>query len=219
MSETETEVEAKTYSETEYKTLKTKVDEFRSNNVALIKKQEELEAKFDGIDLDAYKDMQKNQQAMKDKKLLDAGKIDELLEERTKIMRDNHNKELQKVADLNNVLNNQLETLVIDNAVRDSATKTGIVDTAMDDILLRSQSIFSLKEGKAVPHDKDGNVIYGHGTSEPMSVQEWVKGQMEVAPHLFKPSNGGGSEHGKNFTGTASSDMTALEKLQAGFNK
>ena len=108
---------------------------------------------------------------------------------------------------------------MIDNAVRDSASKSGVVDTGIDDVLLRSQSVFSLKEGKAVPHDQNGNVIYGEGTSERMSVQEWVKGQMEIAPHLFKSSQGGDSKHGKNFSGGGSKDLTALQKLQVGFAK
>ena len=213
------EVEVKTYSEDEYNSVKSKLDEFRGNNVKLMKDMETLSAKFDGIDVDGYKEMLKNQQAMKDKKLISEGKIDELLEERTKTMREKHNQELEKIQGLNGTLNKQLETLVIDNAVRDSATKAGVVDTGVDDVLLRSQSVFTLEKGKAVPHDPNGNIIYGEGTSEPMSVQEWVKGQMEVAPHLFKSSNGSGSEHGKNYVGSGSKDLSALEKLQIGFAK
>lgn len=213
------EDDVKMYSEDEYNSVKGKLDEFRGNNVKLMKDMETLSAKFDGIDVDGYKDMVKQQQDMKDKKLISEGKIDELLEERTKTMREKHNQELEKIQGLNATLNKQLETLVIDNAVRDSATKSGVVDTGIDDVLLRSQSVFSLKEGKAVPHDREGNVIYGEGTSEPMSVNEWVKSQMEVAPHLFKPSQGGGSEHGKNFVGSGSKELSALEKLQVGFAK
>ena len=216
MSEQE---DVKTYSEDEYTTVKSKLDDFRANNVKLMKDMETLNTKFEGIDLDGYKDMVKQQQSLKDKKLIDAGKIDELLDERTKSMRELHNKELDKIQGINGTLNKQLETLVIDNAVRDSATKSGVVDTGIDDVLLRSQSVFSLKDGKAVPHDADGNVIYGDGSNDPMTVQEWVKGQMEVAPHLFKSSQGGGSEHGKNFTGKGSQDLTALQKLQVGFAK
>jgi hypothetical protein len=213
------EKDVKMYSEDEYNSVKGKLDEFRGNNVKLMKDMEALSAKFDGIDVDGYKDMVKQQQAMKDKKLISEGKIDELLEERTKTMREKHNQELEKIQGLNGTLNKQLETLVIDNAVRDSATKAGVVDTGIDDVLLRSQSVFSLEKGKAVPHDPNGNIIYGEGTSEPMSVQEWVKGQMEVAPHLFKSSNGSGSEHGKNYVGSGSRDLSALEKLQLGFAK
>jgi hypothetical protein len=213
------EEDVKMYSEDEYNSVKGKLDEFRGNNVKLMKDMETLSAKFDGIDVDGYKEMVNQQQALKDKKLISEGKIEELLEERTKAMRELHNGELSKIQNTNITLNKQLGTLVIDNAVRDSATKAGVVDTAMDDILLRSQSIFSLKDGKAVPQDNNGQVIYGEGTSDPMSVQEWVKGQMEVAPHLFKSSNGSGSEHGKNYIGSGSRDLSALEKLQLGFAK
>lgn len=213
------EEDVKTYSEDEYNSVKGKLDEFRGNNVKLMKDMETLSAKFDGIDVDGYKEMVNQQQALKDKKLISEGKIEELLEERTKTMREKHNQELDKIQGLNGTLNKQLETLVIDNAVRDSATKAGVVDTGVDDVLLRSQSVFTLEKGKAVPHDPNGNIIYGEGTSEPMSVQEWVKGQMEVAPHLFKSSNGSGSEHGKNYVGSGSRDLSALEKLQLGFAK
>jgi type VI protein secretion system component VasK len=214
MSEVE---EAKTYTEDEYNSVKGKLDEFRGNNVKLMKDMETLNTKFDGIDVDSYNDMLKNQQAQKDKKLIDAGKIEELFAEREKGLKTAQDKELQaKEAEIQ-TLNTQLATLVIDNAVRDSAAKAGVVDTGIDDVLLRSQSVFTLNDGKAVPHDTNGNVIYGEGTSEPMSVAEWVKGQMAIAPHLFKASSGSGSEHGKNFVGGGTSDMSPLEKLSAGF--
>lgn len=217
MSEEATEV--KTYSEEEFTGLKTKLDEFRSNNVKLMKDMEALTSKFEGIDVDAYKDMVSKQEELKKKKLIDAGKIDELLEEKTKQMREVHNKELEKTNQVNASLQEQLAKLVIDNAVRDSATKAGIVDTGMDDILLRSKSVFSLKDGKAVPTDAQGNTIFGHGTSEPMSVNEWVKAQMDVAPHLFKSSSGSGSSHGTRPNGIGSQKMSPIQKLEQGFAK
>ena len=213
------EVEAVTYSEEEFTGVKTKLDEFRSNNVKLMKDMESLTTKFEGIDVDAYKDMVGKQEQLKNKKLIDAGKIDELLDEKTKSMREVHNKELEKTTQVNQSLQDQLATLVIDNAVRDSALKAGVVETGMDDILLRSKAIFSLKDGKAVPTDNAGNTIFGHGTSEPMSVNEWVNAQMDVAPHLFKSSSGGGSAHGTRPNGTSGEKMTAIQKLEMGFAK
>ena len=140
---------------------------------------------------------------LKDKKLIDEGKIDELLEERTKSMREEHNNALEGMKGEQSSLTKKLEHLLIDNAVRDSAIKAGVVDTAIDDVVLRSQSIFSVKEGQAVPHDKDGNIIFGNGNSDPMSVNEWVKGLTESAPHLFNASTGSGSQHGSSFNGTS----------------
>jgi hypothetical protein len=216
----------KTYTEEEFLDLqtkseetKTKLDEFRANNVKLLKDMETLSAKFDGIDLENYNEMVKLQQEQKDKTLIDAGKIDELLEERTKAMVKTHGDDMDKLTNENTVLNSQLAGLVIDSAVRDSAVKSGVVDTAIDDILLRSKAVFKLTEGQAIPHDNDGNVIYGSSSAEPMTVEEWVKGQQDLAPHLFKSSQGGGSEHGKGFNGVKSENLTALEKLQVGFAK
>jgi hypothetical protein len=217
MSEEATEV--KTYSEEEYVGVKSKLDEFRSNNVKLMKDMEALTSKFEGIDVEAYNEMKSKQEAMKEKKLIDAGKIDELLAEKTKQMREVHNVELEKTNQVNASLQDQLAKLVIDNAVRDSAVKAGVVETGMDDILLRSKSVFSLQDGKAVPTDAQGNTIFGHGTSEPMSVNEWVKSQMDIAPHLFKASSGSGSKHNARPNGVAKQNLTAIQKLEQGFAK
>ena len=142
----------KTYTEEEFLDLqtkseetKTKLDEFRSNNVKLLKDMDALNAKFDGIDLDNYNEMIKLQQEQKDKTLIDAGKIDELLEERTKAMVKTHGDDMDKLTNENTVLNSQLAGLVIDSAVRDSAVKSGVVDTAIDDILLRSKAVFKFQ--------------------------------------------------------------------------
>jgi len=218
--------EPKTYTEEEFLELqqkaddtRAKLDEFRANNVKLLKDMDALSAKFDGIDLDNYNELLKQQQEQKDKTLIDAGKIDELLEERTKAMIKTHNNELEKIQDENTTLQSQLAGLVIDSAVRDSAVKSGVVETAINDILLRSKAVFNLVDGKAIPHDSDGNIVYGSSSADPMTVEEWVKAQQDEAPHLFKSSQGGGSEHGKAFVGAGSKDMTSLEKLQVGFAK
>ena len=201
MSEENQEVESKTYSEEQYQELKSKVDEFRNNNVALMKKQEDLENKFNGIDLEQYKELIKEKQEQKEQGLISEGKIEELLESRTKTMRDEHNATLEQMKNEQNNLNKRLEHLLIDNAVKDSAIKAGVLDTAIDDVILRSQTTFSIKDGQAVPHDINGNVIFADGTSEPMSVGQWVTKLKESAPHLFKGSTGSGSQHGNSFDG------------------
>ena len=76
-----------------------------------------------------------------------------------------------------------------------------------------------MKDGKAVPTDKQGNTIFGHGTSEPMSVNEWVNAQMDVAPHLFKSSSGSGSSHGTRPNGLGTEKLNPLQKLEQGFAK
>ena len=174
---------------------KSKLDDFRTNNVKLLKDIETLQGKFKNVDLDQYEVLLKAHNDNGDKKLIDAGKIDELLEERTKRMREVHNEEIGKVQSENDIHKRQLEGLMIDASVRDSATQQGVAATAMDDVILRAKSVFQLKDGKATPFDTEGGVIYGSGSSEPMTVSQWVKGLTGSAPHLFTPSSGAGGNH------------------------
>ena len=67
----------KTYTEEEFQVLqdkanetKTKLDEFRANNVSLLKKQEELENKFKNVDLDAITICLDNHKPLKIRNLL-----------------------------------------------------------------------------------------------------------------------------------------------------
>lgn len=194
----------KTYSESEYNELKTKLGEFRDSNINFKKDMEKLQTdlkKFDNIDVGKYNEMVKLQQDKDDKKLIDAGKIDELVEERVKRIQEDHAKEYGKLQDQNTSLNSQLEGLMIDSAVRNQAIKSGVVQTAIDDVMLRAKSTFKMKDGEVIPMDAQGNVIYQTGTTEPVTVDGWVKNLTESAPHLFSPSNGGGSQHGSHGQG------------------
>jgi len=183
-------------SQEQYDEVKGKLDEFRGNNVKLMKDMEALQSKFADIDLDQYAEMMQRARDQKDKKLIDAGKIDELLEERTKRMQEDHAKAYNGLKDENSTYQRQLEGLMIDAAVRDHAAQHGVAPTAIDDVLLRAKAVFKLKDGQAVPMDGDGNVIYQAGATEPMGVDQWVKGLTESAPHLFASSSGSGSQHG-----------------------
>ena len=189
---------------------KSKLDDFRSNNVKLLKDLEAMQGKFKNVDLDQYNNLLQAHNDGTDKKLMDEGKIEELFEERTKRMREAHNEEMGKVQGENDTHRRQLEGLMIDASVRDSATKQGVAPTAMDDVILRAKTIFKLKDGQATPFDSNGDVVYASGSAEPMSVDAWVKGLTGTAPHLFAPSNGGGSQHG-NRSGKDSATISRVE--------
>jgi len=198
---------------------KSKLDEFRSNNVKLMKQIDGLQKKFDGVDLDQYQELLQQQQKLEDDKLIDAGKIDELVEERTKRMREEFESQNKKLVSQNDSYASQLSTLVIDNSVRDIASKSGVLSTAVDDVLLRAHGVFSLEGGAAVPKDSSGNVVYGSDGESPMAVAEWMKGLVKSAPHLFESSDGAGSRHGKKPAPTDNSNLSPLQKLQQGFGQ
>jgi len=175
---------------------KSKVDDFRENNVKLMKKMESLESSYGKIDLDEYEKLRSVARRQKDKKLIDAGKVEELVEERTKRMKEEYEEQIKGLSTQNETYNRQLEGLVIDNAVRELSAKEGALATAGEDILLRARSAFKLVDGQATPHDTNGHVIYGADGVTPMAVNEWMKGLTQSAPHLFATSTGSGSQHG-----------------------
>ncbi|HQU04307.1 MAG TPA: hypothetical protein PLT25_06270 [Acidocella sp.] len=179
---------------------KSRVDEFRDTNIALKRQMDELTAKFDGIDPEVARELAAKAAKDRDKKLIDAGKVEELLAERVGAMKTEYETRLKAEESAKTTLTKQLEGLLIDNAIRDAAAKSGVRATAIDDVLLRGQRIFRLQDGKAVPMEGD-KVIFGKN-GDPMPIDEWVSGLTERAPHLFEPSQGGGSRNGTGNSNT-----------------
>lgn len=190
------ELEAKLKAQDEaLKIEKAKVGEFRDNNIALTKSVDDLNAKFKGIDIDEYSKMQKEAQDLKDKKMISAGKVDELIEDKVNKIRTEQVAEMQKMKDTNASLSTQLNAQVVGSAVKTAAIKAGIVGTAIDDVLTRASRMWTVKDGKPVAVNKDGNTIWVEGTTEPLTLDKWVKSLNETAPHLFGTSTGTGAKN------------------------
>lgn len=175
---------------------KSKLDEFRSNNVALKSQLDELAKKFDGVDPAEFKRLSEEHSKVKNKKLVEEGKIEELLTDRTAAMTKEYNAQIKKQADELGTTRAQLEKLLIDNAIQMEAAKAGVRVTAMEDILLRGRQRFKLQDGMAVPVGQDGKVIYGKDGVSPQSMIEWLADLAPAAPHLFESSTGGGTKPG-----------------------
>ncbi len=172
---------------------KARLDEFRNSNVTLKQQNEALAAQFDGIDPEVARDLISRAQKEKDKKLIDAGKVDELVEQRVAAMRADNDKIMKALTAERDGAKTQLEGLLIDGALRDAAAKAGVRPTAIDDVLLRGRQTFKVVDGKAAAFKGDEQ-LFGKD-SQPLNVAEWVGGLSEAAPHLFEPvASGAGSK-------------------------
>lgn len=209
-----TEKNGKFVLEIEGMTSKDKLDEFRSNNVKLMKDIKALEDKFGNIDLKEYEELKKAAQEASDKNLLDEGKVEELLEQRTQRMREEMQNQIDSLSSEKENLSGQLQKLVIDNATRAAASKAGVVDTAVDDVLSRVRGTFKLEGDKAVPYE-NGSIVYGSDGETPLTIDDWVGGLKKSAPHLFPGSNGTGSQHQSNQSsgGSKTLNREGFEKL------
>lgn len=134
----------------------------------------------------------KKLQDLEDKKLIEEGKVEELLAARTKRMQDDYEAKLRETSDALAAREKQISELVIDNALRAVATTAKVRATAVDDFLERGRKVYRLKDGKAVPMNGD-EIIFGKKGNEPMPMDEWAAGLTSAAPHLFEGSTGGGA--------------------------
>ncbi len=189
-----------------------KLEEFRDNNIELKKKNESLEEKYKGIDPAEARELLKISQSLKETKLIDAGKIDEVVEERTKAMKADYEGKLSALTEKDVKQSRQLESLLIDTAIQAEAVKAGVLDKAMDDVLLRGHAEWKVVEGKAVRMRGD-KIVYGKDGTTPESMSEYIAGLSSSAPHLFKPSTGGGANGSGGANGAKTMTRAAWDAL------
>lgn len=192
---------------------KTRLDEFRNNNIELKKQLDDVKKQYDGIDVEQVRELIKKDAALKEKKLIDAGDIEKLVAERTASMKADYEKQIKTLAEKVTSSDSQLERLVIDNALKDAGLKAGVRDTAMEDVVLRGRARYKMQDGKAVPMTADGKVIYGKDGETPETMTEWFGSLASAAPHLFNPSNGSGANGSGSKNGQKSMTRKEFEGL------
>jgi DNA-directed RNA polymerase subunit F len=163
----------------------------------------EFKSRFADLDPDKAREAIKTIESQHDKKLIEEGKVDELVEKRIERMRAEHTnqtKALTKRAETleqeNKTLLGQLSEVLIDSALTQAAVKLGVRQTAVDDVKLRGRMVWKLVDGKPTPHHSDGTLYYGADGRSLLSMEEWIGTLQQNAPHLFEASNGSGSESG-----------------------
>jgi len=194
---------------------KSKVDEFRAKNIDLLKEMD----KYKGVDVEKYAELQQQQQALEDQELIKSGDVDKVIARRVESLNTEHE---GVVAGLNSQISTQkrrLESLLIDSAVRDASTESGVLAAATNDVLLRAKSVFSIDEaGRVVAMNDKKEKLFGKDGVTPLAVGEWVKSLKKDATHLFVQSTGGGA-NSSNMQGVMDvANMSAMQKITAGLN-
>lgn len=202
---------------------KTKLKEFRDNNVKLMKEKEELEKRLKDIgDPDEISKMKKRIQDIDDKQMIEAGKLDELVNQKVERMKADFESQLNamklalenKDKDLYN-LNTRLSEVLIDSEITKAVTAIGSVrKDAMQDVISRGKRVWSLEDGKPTPKEGD-KVLYGKDGKSILTFDEWAEILFQTAPFLFDPSSGSGAAGGSRDAAAnrTQSEREALAKL------
>lgn len=177
--------------------------------------------RYADIDPDDYRRLKEQEAAIRDKKLLDEGKVEELLTERITRAKADWEK---KDADAQRTIasqQEQLSRLLIDNEIvrllESSSSKLRAAPGALDDILIQARHgarpIRLGKDGTPVPMDGD-KPFYGKNPEKPAGLDEWLGDLATRKPHLFVAPSGAGAHN--NHGGTPPSkqfkDWTREEK-------
>lgn len=189
-----------------------RLDEFRNTNVDLMKKLD----RFKGIDPEKVAEILENERKIAEKKFVDAGDIEGLVNSRIAAMKEDYENKLKTLGSQFSTANRQLETLLIDNEVRAHAIKIGVTATAVDDVLLRAKTVFKVEDGRPVAKNEKGEVIYGKDGQSSLAVGEWIGGLKEAAPHLFQPSQGSGAPGQRGNANNGQQNLSPAQKISAG---
>lgn len=180
----------------------TKVDEFRTKNIELMRLNDELKTRaLTPEELESYNKLKKEQEDNKDKKLISEGKIEELVAQRTERMRNTYEAQIAALTTAQDDLKKKLDAatghlsaVVIDSEVSKAVTSVGQVrQGAMTDILGRAKMVWRLGEDGKPLAMKGDQPLYAADGRTPLSFQEWATSLVSEAPYLFEGSSGGGS--------------------------
>jgi len=176
---------------------KAKLDEFRANNLALIKERDELRQRFDGINPDEVRRLADEKRKLEESAALraatTAGEVEKVVEARVKAVKADLDKQLAAVTGERDALNSRLVAIQIDQAVVSEASKRGLRSSATPDIMARARNVFRLVNGVPTAFEADGQTArVGKDGVTPLTLAEWIDLQVSEAPHLFESNAGCG---------------------------
>lgn len=194
---------------------KAQLDEFRNNNIVLMRERDELATKFKDVDVVKYREM-----------LAAAGKtpkeIEDAVQARVQKLNEEHTAALADVTGKLTSTTLQLNTVLVDGTLKSEAAKNGVLATALDDIVFRGRTVFKTEDGKLVATNDKGEKMYDTDGTSPLSVTSWLKEVKKNAPHLFEGMRGagaGGSGGGGGGGNQDVSKMTPAQKISYGISQ
>lgn len=190
---------------------KTKVDEFRDNNIKIAKERDALSElvtqvkKVAGDDLGELDNelarLRAVDQQVKDGSLKGSNAVTAEVEQRLKGAKEEYERQIMTKAqeakaavDERDAYKTRFQRSVIDRQVTQAvlAADSYVNPEAMPDIMARAYALYEV-EGDRLVAKKDGAVVYGADGATPLQPKEWLSKLVDEAPYLARPSHGGGA--------------------------
>ena len=193
------------YLEEQTKGLKTKNSELLGKFGEL----KEFKSKFDGVDVDSL--LQFAEKAKQDDitKKLSEGKFDEVLAQKTDLMRSDYEQKLSEQTSRAQTL----ESKVLGGFIATYAAQAGVQPEAIDLVNMLAQNQFKLDvNGDPVAVNAQGEVINGKDGKTPLSITDWLTSLRESKPLLW------GNPQGSNAPGSKSTGKVDILKADGSVN-
>ena len=187
---------------------KSKLDEFRTNNVQLLKDAE----KFKGVDLEKYNKALEAERVLREEQLIKDKDFDTLISEKTAVIQSDYEAKIKNLEDEIQSSKGSYQSLIskheIEGAANTAFTKHKISPDAHEAAMAQVRANFSINNGEVVSMNGDKIITGANGN---LTIDEFV-GAM---PEIFKIQSNGGRGRGESgFSG--SSTKTARDKIASG---
>lgn len=189
---------------------KSKLDEFRANNVELLKKLEG----FKDVDMEKYRETMEKERKLREKELIDKGEFDTIFNERTAALKSDYDAKLtnamKQLQDYEQKHNSLIAKYEIEGAASKAFASHRIAPEAHEAALAQIRTKFTIKEGQVLAFDGE-KILTGENGN--LTVDEFVKNM----PDIFKiPSTGGAAKGG---SAAPQQHANSRDKIAAGLAK
>ncbi|MTD09892.1 hypothetical protein GIX10_00275 [Acinetobacter sp. YIM 103518] len=170
----------------------------------------QFKQQFDGLDIESIKQFATKAKQDETAKLIAEGKIDQVLAQKTDLMRQDFESKLSEQTSRAQTL----ESKVLNGFIATYAAQAGVQPEAIDLVNMLAQSQFKLDaNGDPVAVNAQGEVINGKDGKTPLSITDWLTSLRESKPLLWGAPQGSGAQGNKGGSQNLKrSSMSAEEK-------
>ena len=202
-----------------------------------VKKLKDVAKTWKDLDPEKAREALKKVRELGDDKLIEEGKIEELLQARTERMKEDFDTQLAQALKMNEELKGELgvkdsalSKSIIEKEIREAVLATGkIFSEAWPDVIHRGMQVFKINDkGVADPRDGDSKLLYGKDGTNALTYREWAESLRETAPYIWDENLPGGSGSsgntqvggdGQTFIAISKEDVKDVGKYRAAREK
>lgn len=185
---------------------KDKHDEFRENNIELSRQLES----FKGIDPAKYAELVENERKAQEKKMVEEGDIEKLLDQRTGAMKSDYEAKIKKLtSDLEASQKSYTDTVSkyeISGAAQKAFATHKINPEMQDFVMTKINGMFTIDNGQAIARNGDEIMTGANGN---LTIDEYVGG----LPDTFRVPSSGGRGNGSNAGGAAQKQLSGVARF------